>query len=237
MEDKNIKENKMPENELTMPMNNKNNIETRNLTDKDFYDQACSYFYYHAEQRTTMINYFIAVFAAGLALYGSMLEKYPFASIFVSMFMFVVSLLFHLIDLRNRFDVKQSQCVIAQIEHDYSVDILRTSDDKYVYGVFSNEDNTFKHYGFSKRRKNKEYKKVREAYRLWQEDLLNETLKDKYYKERDKFLGKVKKVSSEELEMSFDAKPVITLSWSIKALYYVCMFISIVTFVIAICVL
>lgn len=86
-------------------MDNKNNMETRDLTDKDFYDQACSYFYYHAEQRTTMINYFIAVFAAGLALYGSMLEKYPFASMFVSIFMFVVSLLFHLIDLRNRFDV------------------------------------------------------------------------------------------------------------------------------------
>ena len=86
-------------------MDNKNNMETRDLTDKDFYDQACSYFYYHAEQRTTMINYFIAVFAAGLALYGSMLEKYPFASMFVAIFMFVVSLLFHLIDLRNRFDV------------------------------------------------------------------------------------------------------------------------------------
>ena len=237
MENTKVAENAQEENELSMPMNNKNDIKTRDLTDKDFYEQACSYFYYHAEQRTTMINYFIAVFAAGLALYGSMLEKYPFASIFVSIFMFVVSLLFHLIDLRNRFDVKQSQCVIAQIEHDYSVDTLRTNDDKYVYGVFSNEDNTFKHYGFSKRRKNKEYKKVREKYRLWQEDYFNETLKDEYYKERDKFLGEVKKVSYEELEASFDAKPVITLSWSIKALYYVCMFISIVTFVIALVVI
>ena len=143
-------------------MDNKNNMETRDLTDKDFYDQACSYFYYHAEQRTTMINYFIAVFAAGLALYGSMLEKYPFASMFVAIFMFVVSLLFHLIDLRNRFDVKQSQCVIAQIEHDYSVDILREKEDKYVYGVFSNEDNIFKYYGFSKRKKDTEYKKLRD---------------------------------------------------------------------------
>ena len=61
-------------------MDNKDKIETRDLTDRDFYEQACSYFYYHAEQRTTMINYFIAVFAAGLALYGSLIEKYPTAT-------------------------------------------------------------------------------------------------------------------------------------------------------------
>ena len=35
-------------------------MDKKNLTDADFYQQACSYFYYHAEQRTTMINYFIA---------------------------------------------------------------------------------------------------------------------------------------------------------------------------------
>ena len=110
-------------------MNNKDNIETRDLTDRDFYQQACSYFYYHAEQRTTMINYFIAVFAAGLALFGSLIEDYPLASVLIAGFMFVVALLFHLIDLRNRFDVKQSQCVIAQFEHDYSIDKLRETEE------------------------------------------------------------------------------------------------------------
>ena len=75
-------------------MNNKDNIETRDLTDRDFYQQACSYFYYHAEQRTTMINYFIAVFAAGLALFGSLIEEYPLASVLIAGFMFVVALLF-----------------------------------------------------------------------------------------------------------------------------------------------
>lgn len=214
-------------------MDNKNNMETRDLTDKDFYDQACSYFYYHAEQRTTMINYFIAVFAAGLALYGSMLEKYPFASMFVAIFMFVVSLLFHLIDLRNRFDVKQSQCVIAQIEHDYSVDILREKEDKYVYGVFSNEDNIFKYYGFSKRKKDTEYKKLRASYKAWQKDILNKTLENEFHKQMDSFCDGNNKVSYDEIMASLDAKSVVTLSWSIKALYYVCMVISIVTFVIA----
>lgn len=214
-------------------MDNKNNIETRDLTDRDFYEQACSYFYYHAEQRTTMINYFIAVFAAGLALYGSMLEKYPFASMFVSVFMFVVSLLFHLIDLRNRFDVKQSQCVIAQIEHDYSVDVLREKDDKYVYGVFSNEDNIFKYYGFSKRKKNKEYRELRASYKAWQKDVSNETLKNIFDAKKDTFMKNNNTVSYDELEASFNSRPVITLSWSIKSLYYVCMFISVVTFFIA----
>lgn len=214
-------------------MDNKNNMETRDLTDKDFYDQACSYFYYHAEQRTTMINYFIAVFAAGLALYGSMLEKYPFASMFVSIFMFVVSLLFHLIDLRNRFDVKQSQCVIAQIEHDYSVDVLREKDDKYVYGVFSNEDNIFKYYGFSKRKKNKEYRELRASYKAWQKNVSNETLKNIFDAKKDTFMKNNNTVSYDELEASFNSRSVITLSWSIKSLYYVCMFISVVTFFIA----
>lgn len=214
-------------------MDNKNNIETRDLTDRDFYEQACSYFYYHAEQRTTMINYFIAVFAAGLALYGSMLEKYPFASMFVSVFMFVVSLLFHLIDLRNRFDVKQSQCVIAQIEHDYSVDVLREKEDKYVYGVFSNEDNIFKYYGFSKRKKNKEYRELRASYKAWQKDVSNETLKNIFDAKKDTFMKNNNTVSYDELEASFNSRPVITLSWSIKSLYYVCMFISVVTFFIA----
>ena len=49
-------------------------MDKKNLTDSDFYQQACSYFYYHAEQRTTMINYFVAIFAAAIALYGTLLS-------------------------------------------------------------------------------------------------------------------------------------------------------------------
>ena len=102
-------------------MDNKNELEIRenkNLTDKDFYDQACSYFYYHAGQRTTMINYFIAAFGAFLALYGALIKDYTLASMLIAVFMGVVSAIFLMIDLRNKFDVKKSENVIRQIERD-----------------------------------------------------------------------------------------------------------------------
>ena len=140
---------------------------TKDLTDKDFYQQACEYFYYHAEQRTTMINYFIAVFGAGIALYGNVIGKNPVTGVLISGFLLLISVLFCSIDLRNRFDVKHSQCVIAQIEHDYGMDLLRGEDAEYVYGVFSNEDNTFKYYGREHRKEeeNKEYRRLRKFYK------------------------------------------------------------------------
>lgn len=215
-------------------MNNKDKIETRDLTDRDFYQQACSYFYYHAEQRTTMINYFIAVFAAGLALYGSLIEKYPLASMLIAVFLFIVSLLFHLIDLRNRFDVKQSQCVIAQFEHDYSIDTMRETDDKYLYGVFSNEDNTFKFYGYKKRWKNKEYRELRKLYKAQKKKKATEFIKNKFITDFEAFYEKNKKiVSKDELMSSFESKSIITLSFSIKLLYYMCMVIAVMIFLFA----
>ena len=55
--------------------------------------------------------------------------------------------------------LKQSQSVIAQIERDYYRDTLKDKNQKSVYGVFSNEDNTFKYYNFEKRhlKENKKY--------------------------------------------------------------------------------
>ena len=216
-------------------MDNKDKIETRDLTDRDFYEQACSYFYYHAEQRTTMINYFIAVFAAGLALYGSLIEKYPAASALISFFLLIVSVIFHLIDLRNRFDVKQSQCVICQIESDYSINTLRNPEDLYVYGVFSNEDNVFNCYGYSKRKdiSNAKYREFRKKYKTIVKngsdndklEALKEEIKA-YYKKEDK-------VSAAEVMSSFKNPSIITLSFSIKMLYYLCMAISIMILVIA----
>ena len=52
----------------------------RTLTDSDFYTQACSYFYYHAGQRTTMINFFIAVFGALSAPVPSAQGRLPFVT-------------------------------------------------------------------------------------------------------------------------------------------------------------
>ena len=70
---------------------NEMNNPRKNLTDKDFYTQACEYFYYHAGQRTTMIQYIIAVFGASIALYGSLLKDYPLASLLISAFLLLVS--------------------------------------------------------------------------------------------------------------------------------------------------
>ena len=209
------------------------------LDDKDFYQQACAYFYYHAEQRTTMINYFIAVFAASLALYGSLITKYPLASAFVSGFLFVVSLLFYFIDLRNRFDVKQSQNVICQIERDYKVNAPKKGKGKYAYGVFSNEENNFKYYGFKKRlsAENEPYRNLRKLHKElglmeiegFSKDEI-EKARENYKEELLKFLENDKTISVHELEESFESRPIITLSFSIKLLYYGCMIISLIAF-------
>ncbi len=213
-------------------MNEINNDERRDLTDKDFYEQACSYFYYHAEQRTTMINFFIAVFAACIALYGSLIKEYPLASFLISLFLFIVSRLFYSIDIRNRFDVKHSQSVIAQIERDYEKDLLK-DDAEYVYGVFSNEDNIFKFYGREKRREadNKEYRKVR---RLYKRKELKKLLRCKsaiaaekeFNKEKAAFLNGVKTISEKEFMNSLSASSIRSLTNSIRDLYYLCMLIS-----------
>ena len=99
-----------------MDKENNTNNSSKTLTDVDFYAQACSYFYYHAGQRTTMINYFIAVYGALIALYGAMLASYTLASVLTAFFMGLVSWIFYMIDIRNKFDVKESQNVIEQIE-------------------------------------------------------------------------------------------------------------------------
>lgn len=87
----------------------------RTMTDQDFYDKAYSYFSYHAELRTNMINYFIGVFGAAVALYGALLQ-YPAACVCISGFMLAVSVLFLLIDIRTKFDIKHSEKVLCQFE-------------------------------------------------------------------------------------------------------------------------
>lgn len=207
----------------------------KDLTDKDFYQQACSYFYYHAEQRTTMINYFIAVFAACIALYGSLISVYPLASFLIACFLLAVTALFFSIDLRNRFDVKQSQCVITQIERDYKMDLLRGDKAQYVYGVFSNEDNTFKYYGLEKRLSsdNAEYRRLRRLYKeikrkkklRWKKRKL-EILQKNFDKKVDEFLGDGKTISKDELMSSMASGPILSLSRSIRLMYYLCMGMS-----------
>lgn len=193
-------------------------MEKKNLSDSDFYAQACSYFYYHAEQRTTMINYFVAIFAACLALYGTLLSDYAWVSALVAAFMTIVSVVFYFIDLRNRFDVKESQNVIEQIERDYHMDKVH---EHYAYGVFSNEANVYKCYGCTPRKGS--YNDLRRAYKKRKR---SSRALDTFNTAKAEFLSENKGVSEHELMKSLESNSLISLSFCIKILYFVCMFIS-----------
>jgi hypothetical protein len=201
-------------------------MDKKNLTDADFYKQACSYFYYHAEQRTTMINFFIAVFAAAIALYGALLSEYKWVSMLVAVFMTIVSVIFYLIDLRNRFDVKESQNVIEQIEHDYEMDKVH---DKYSYGVFSNEANVYMCYGYKQRRSGP-YKKLMDSYKKLMRDRI--TL-EAFNESKAEYLRENKNVSEHELMKSLKNSSIVSLSFCIKILYIVCMSISVLAVILA----
>ena len=200
------------------------------LSDKDFYEQACSYFYYHAGQRTTMINYFIAVFGAFLAVYGALITKpeNSIACALIAIFMGLVSWIFYLIDLRNKFDVKKSENVIRQFERDYGVDSPKND---YAYGVFSNETNIFKYYGDRKSLKyKKEYKDLLKLRKQVAKGHADPELLDKKIRE---LVAEDKTVSFHEVCESLEENPVAHLSSCIKWLYYLCIASSIAAFIYA----
>ena len=202
-------------------------MDKKNLTDADFYQQACSYFYYHAEQRTTMINFFIAVFAASIALYGTLLSRYAWVSALVATFITIVSIIFYFIDLRNRFDVKESQNVIEQIERDYEMNKVH---DKYAYGVFSNEANVYRCYGYSQRRE-RPYKKLLSEYKKLMSSRL--TLEE-FNASKAEYLQENEGVSEYELMKSLKNGSILSLSFCIKILYMACITISFLAIVLAI---
>ena len=200
----------------------------RTLTDSDFYTQACSYFYYHAGQRTTMINFFIAVFGALIALYGALISTHTLASMLIALFMGIASVIFFLIDLRNKFDVKKSENVIRQIEHDYGVD--RAVGD-YPYGVFSHETNSMRYYGLSERRQNKAaFRSVRALYRRVRK---GKATPEQLQLAVNDYIGSDGTVSAAEVYQSLSAPTVVPLSLCIKMLYLLCMAISVFGFVFA----
>lgn len=199
------------------------------LSDKDFYEQAYAYFTYHAGQRTAMINFYIAVFGASIALYGSLLEKCAPASIMIGIFSCVVTVLFYKIDIRNRFDVKMSQSVICQFEQDYDLD-RPAKDAKYAYGVFSNEDHNFKYYDPDGRRDDV-YKKLQKEYcKAKKSGNIPEDLMQKI---RD-YAATDANISTAALIDSFKSKTIPHLSDLIKWLYWVCGIISVAATVLAV---
>lgn len=198
--------------------------------DEKFYDQACAYFHYHAGQRTDMINYFIAIFGACVALYGSLLQTVPIACVFISFFLFVVTLLFYLIDLRNKFDVKQSQAVICAFEQKYHVD---DSSQHPAYGVFSNEDNTFILYDAAFR-KESHFKKLQALHKKARRNPGNLQLQASYKQalsDCHTTFGKTyPQVSEAALKQSLSKPAIPHLSTCIKVLYYICMGVSVAGF-------
>lgn len=201
-------------------------MDKKNLTDSDFYEQACSYFYYHAGQRTTMINYFVAIFAAAIALYGTLLSEHVWISVLVAMFMTVVSIIFYFIDLRNRFDVKESQNVIEQIERDYGMDKVS---DRYAYGVFSNEANVYRCYSHHQRRAGS-FKKLKRSYKKFMNDRLSV---EDFNASKAEYLRENAGVSEYELMKSLKSRSIISLSFCIKVLYMICIIISALSIVLA----
>lgn len=202
-------------------------MDKKDLNSKDFYEQACSYFYYHAGQRTTMINYFIAAFGAFIALYGALISVYTVASMLIAVFMGIVSAIFFMIDLRNKFDVKKSENVIRQIERDHGVD--KPVGD-YPYGVFSNETNIYKYYNLKNRRAGNEYARLRKLAKLVAKGKADEGELDARI---SAFVQSDPTVSYHEVKDSLTQESIIPLSLCIKLLYVLCMIISALAFVFA----
>lgn len=193
----------------------------RTMTDQDFYDKAYSYFSYHAGQRTNMINYFIGVFGAAVALYGALLQ-YPAACICISGFMLAVSVLFLLIDIRTKFDIKRSEKVLCQFEKDYGVDRAGL---KYPLGAFNNESNIFQYfdYGYRKER-GADWKKLKADYKKLKKGQLTRAEMDEKI---ISFMGE-DQVPVKEVYDALAEPPIAHLSTSITWLYRVCIAVSVI---------
>jgi hypothetical protein len=174
-----------------------------------------------------MINFFIAVFAASIALYGTLLSQYAWVSALVAIFITIVSIIFYFIDLRNRFDVKESQNVIEQIERDYEMNKVH---DRYAYGVFSNEANVYRCYGYHQRREGS-YKKLLSEYKMF---MRNRLTLEAFNASKAEYLQENEGVSEYELMKSLKNGSIISLSFCIKVLYIACITISFLAIVLAI---
>lgn len=198
-------------------------IPQANLSERDFYAQACEYFRYHAGQRTTMINYYIVVLGACLTLYGSFIASAPIASGLIAVFMLIVSVLFYHMDLRTKFDVKQSQNVICEFEQRYGVDKIHR---KYALGVFSNEDLIFALYD-DEFHNNPTFCALR-AQLLQLQLHPSDTLQTEFDAAFDAFAAEHPQYNKDVLKGSLTAKKIPHLSDSIRQLFFICMAASVV---------
>ena len=94
--------------------------------------------------------------------------------------------------------------------------------DKYAYGVFSNEANVYRCYGYHQRREGS-YKKLLSAYKKLMRDRL--TL-EAFNAAKAEYLEENENVSEYELMKSLKSRSIISLSYCIKTLYIVCITLS-----------
>ena len=200
-----------------------------NLSEQDFYNQACEYFRYHAEQRTTMINYYIVVLGACLTIYGNFIATAPFACILIASFMLIVSILFYNMDLRTKFDVKQSQNVICEFERRYNV---HGTHKKYALGVFSNEDLMFALYD-DEFHNDAEFRFLRKlTHQLSRKP--NADLQSTFDSNFAEFCTKHTEYNPDILKKSLSGSKIPHLSTSIRNLFFICMAASVLGIIAAV---
>jgi hypothetical protein len=73
-----------------------------------------NWFKYHAEQRMTMIRYYLIIIGICITVYFSALKYMPAASIGVSIFAIIVSILFGILDVRTSRLVKIGEQLLAK---------------------------------------------------------------------------------------------------------------------------
>ncbi len=191
------------------------------LSEKDFYDKAYSYFQYHAEQRTTMLNFYIGLFGSGVALYGGLIATSAVACILIAGFLLLISLIFYTIDIRTKFDVKQSQEVLCEFEQTYQANIAHNN---CAYGVFSNEDNTFELYDYKFRKNHPDYQQLRKLYKNAKTPEERELLTQKI----KQFQEKHPTLSEKNIRDSLKQGCIPHLSTALRYLYYICMAVSVI---------
>ena len=93
-------------------------------TMNDFqYEYAWNWFAYHAEQRTSMFNYFLAAASLLAAGYAASIYEHPQAAIAIGLVGMLVSISFVLIDKRNDALVRRGERVLRAIERQRFPDV------------------------------------------------------------------------------------------------------------------
>lgn len=100
-------------------------------------EHGWNWFRYHAEQRLTMIRFYLVIIAASATAFFAAIGPYPEAAAGASFFGFVCSLLFWRLDARVSYLIKVGEAAISEQEQFIasecdlkSIDIINRADEK-----------------------------------------------------------------------------------------------------------